>query len=241
MLRIAVCDDQTIYVDSTCRMIEEWAFKRHFNIQLGKFSSGENLIADIEESGYFDIVLLDIELRNGMNGLVTAAKIKEIYSHICLIFISQYNHYYKEIFEVHPFHYLEKPAQKKKLFEILDQAVDHYKYLNEIYVFRFKGRTYSIILREVLYFLSDKRIIRVIMEGGEEYTFYEKLDVLENKLKRYRSFFLRIHKSYLVNSSQVEQYHARHVMMRNKDILPISVDKKESVNRFHMELLEKNF
>lgn len=239
MLRIAICDDIAAYGEWLAKIVEKWAIQRHLNIQLKKFVSGEELLADMEATGYFDIVLMDIALNGGMDGVTVATKIKEIHEHFCLIFISQYDNYYKEVFPIHPFQYLEKPTSENKLIENLDQAVRSYRYLHELYVFRFKGMTYSIQLREVLYFVSDKRVISICMENGERYMFYEKLDQLEKQLEQYSCRFLRIHKSYLVNSRQVQQFHSKYVIMRNKDKLPISMDKKNDIMQFHMEYLEK--
>lgn len=241
MLRIAICDDVASYRELLAGIIEKWAVRRQINIQLKMFVSGEDLLADMEVTGYFDIVLLDIILEGGMDGVSIAQKIKEIYKHICLIFISQYDNYYKEAFQVHPFQYLEKTTSEKRIMEVLDQAEGNYRYLNELFVFRFKGTTYSIRLQEVLYFTSDKRIIQICMERGDVYTFYEKMGELQNKLERYNNRFLRIHQSYLVNGRQILQFHPRHVVMQNLDILPISSENRNRIVKYHMELLRKNY
>lgn len=239
MLRIAICDDAKDYGDKLAKIVEKWAMQRQINIQLKKFISGEELLADVEATGYFDIVLLDIVFECGIDGLTIARKIKEFYEHFCLIFISQYDNYYKEVFHIHPFQYLEKSSSEKKIIESLEQAERDFRYLNEIYVFRYKGMTYSIQLQDVLYFSSDKRVIRVLMQDGDEYLFYKKLDELEEQMKKYNSKFLRIHKSYLVNGRQILQYHPKYVVMRNKERLPISSEKRNGVVQYHMELLER--
>lgn len=239
MLRIAICDDLAENVRIVAKTVEEWAAKKQLNIQLKKFASGEDLLAELEIEGDFNIVLLDIELNGGMDGITIAMKMRELNKHFCLIFISQYEDYYREVFKAYPFQYLEKPIAKKKLTETLNQALESYFNLNEPFVFRFKNRTYNILLREVLYFLSDKRVIQIHMENGDRYTFYGKLDELEKQLEQSGICFLRIHQSYLVSGSQIEQYHPKYVIMRNKDRLPISVEKRSSIMQYHMRILEK--
>ena len=76
------------------------------------------------------------------------------------------------------------------------------------------------------------------MENGDVYKFYKKLDDLEEQLKRFTSRFLRIHKSYLVNGSQILQFHPKYVVMRNKEQLSISAEKRSIVMQYHMNLLE---
>ena len=111
MLRIAICDDAKDYGEKLAKIVEKWATRKQINIQLKQFISGEELLADVESSGYFDIVLLDIVFEGGIDGLTVAKKIKEFYEHFCLIFISQYDSYYKEVFHIHPFQYLEKSLE----------------------------------------------------------------------------------------------------------------------------------
>lgn len=240
MLRIAICDDMAVYGKWLALIVEEWRIRRHINVQVKRFLSGEELLADMEETGYFDIVFMDIELGEGMSGLTAAARIKERYAHVCLIFLSQYD-YYKSAYQVHPFHYLDKASSGRKIMECLDQAEGKYRYLNEIFPFRFGGIRYSLLLKDILYFVSDRRVIRVCAENGSEFMFYGKMDELERKLKNYRTRFLRIHQSFLVNGSQVEQCHSRFLTMRNKERLPISMKKRSEVIRFHIELMENTF
>lgn len=240
MLRIAICDDMAVYGKRLALIVEEWRIRRRINVQVKRFLSGEELLADMEETGYFDIVFMDIELGEGMNGLAAAAKVKELYAHACLIFLSQYD-YYKNAYQVHPFHYLDKASSDRKIMECLEQAEGKYHYLNEIFPFHFGGIRYSLLLKDILYFVSDRRVIRICTENEREFMFYGKMDELESELKNYRTRFLRIHQSFLVNGSQVEQYHPHFLTMRNKERLPISMKKRSEVMRFHVELMENAF
>lgn len=229
MLRIAVCSEKAAYGELIEQSVKEWALQRQLNIQTRNFESGEEILADIEQTGYFDIILMDTALKGNINGMDTAERIRQIYEYFCLIFISGNKKYDKKIFELHPMRYLEKPVVKGKLFEGLDWAVDNYRFLYEIFAFRFRGVTYCIRLREVLYFASDRRVIRICMENGSEYMFYEKLDELEKKLQKYTIRFFRIHQSYLINGRQVEQHRPKSVIMRNKEMIPVSTDRRSVV------------
>ena len=72
---------------------------------------------EIELSGQFDIILLDIEL-GGMNGIETARQIRESDVNCNIIFITSFEQYSKEAISVHPFAFVDKPityAQWKSL------------------------------------------------------------------------------------------------------------------------------
>lgn len=240
MLRIAICDDIPCFADMLKKIVEKWMLKNGVNVQLGIFFCGEELLADVEESGAYNIIFMDIEMKGGISGITTAKILKEKNESVCLIYVSQLDNCYKEAFETYPFQYMEKPVSEHKVTEVLERAVKRHYLLNEVFVFKFRNTTCSIELRNVLYFVSDKRIIRIFMKNGDEYAFYEKLDELENRLKDRSDVFLRIHKSYLINGRQVEQFHARYVVMRNKEKLPVSQEKRSRVLQYHVKMLESD-
>lgn len=238
MLRIAVCDDMSVCLEKLAGDIEIWAGQRRFNVQLEKFTSGEEVLFEQEMAGDFAAVFMDIELA-GIDGMETALKLREKNRLTSIVFVSQYEQYFKQMFRLYPVQYLEKPVARKKVFEVLDQIVEEHKLFYESFFFKYNRRTFNIPLYRVLYFVSERRLIRILMEDGREYVFYEKMDSLERFLTDYSSRFIRIHQSYLVNSRQIEQYFPKYVTLCNGDVLPISRDKKEEIMQFYVGLLEE--
>lgn len=239
MIRIGICDDVQCYIEKLAYSIEDWANLRNINVQLVKFRSGEEVLLDYEEQGDFAAVFLDIEL-DGINGMETALRLREKNRLVSIVFVSQHEQYFKELFRVYPFQFVEKPIAGQKVFAVLDQIVEEQKLFNESFIFRYNRTTFNIDLKRVLYFASERRMIRILMEDGKEHVFYEKLDELEGKLAGYNHHFVRIHKSYLVNERQIEQYHSKNIVMRNGDILTVSRDKRSMLCQLHMKLLAEN-
>lgn len=237
MLRIAVCDDIPYYVEKMADMIESWAEERRIDVQLKKFMSGEEVLFDLEGEGSFAAVFMDIEL-GGIDGMEAALKVREQNRIVSIVFVSQHEKYFKQMFRVYPFQYIEKPLSSQKVHEVMDKIVLEHKLFYESFFFRYKRITFNITLWEVLYFVSDKRRIRILLEKGREYVFYEKLDALERKLSYYNNCFIRIHQSYLVNDRHVEEFHPRYVVMRNGDELPVSREKRCEIGRLHMKVMD---
>ncbi len=236
MLRIAVCDDIPLHMERLTEYMQCWSMDRGISIQVMKFQSGEEILFEIESSGDFTAVFLDIEL-NGMNGMETAINIRKQNRLVSVVFVSQYDTYFREIFKLYPVQFIEKPVAKRKVFLILDQILEEHRYVYESFQFQYKHRAYNINLREVLYFASERRTVKILLETGAEYCVYGKLDDIEKMLECYRTPFIRIHQSYLVNGRQIEQYHRRMVMLRNKASLPVSRGRKNAVIQFHMDYL----
>lgn len=236
MVRIGICDDAGWQVENLAENIMNWAEARKTNVKLEKFRSGEEVLFDLEEQGDFAAVFMDIEL-DGINGMEAALRLRKENRLVSIVFVSQHERYWKESIQIYPSQFLEKPVSRQRIYEVLDQIMEEQKLYNESFCFRYNRITFSIELKRVLYFTSEKRIIRILMEDGREHIFYEKLDELEMELSEYNHNFMRIHKSYLVNERQIEQYHHKKIVMRNGDVLAVSREKREMVARSHMKLL----
>ncbi len=238
MIRIGVCDDVSCCVETLASFVMDWAEMRKINVKLEKFKSGEEVLLNLEARGDFAAVFMDIEL-DGINGMETALKLRKADRLVSIVFVSGHEQYFKKLFQVYPFQFVEKPVAKQKIYEVLDKIAREQTFYNESFYFQYKWATFHINLKQVLYFASEGRIVRILMEDGREHVFYEKLDELEEKLAGCNHRFMRIHKSYLVNERQIEQYRYKNIVMRNGDVLTVSREKRSLIGRHHMNLLSE--
>lgn len=236
MLRIAVCDDALYYREKLTEYIEAWAAFQCLNVQIERFESGEEVLFDIEQRGDFSAVFMDVEL-SGMNGVEAAIQIRKQSRLVSIVFVSGYEKYFKQMFAAEPCYYVEKPVARLKVFDVLNRIVEEHRIFFESFVFNYNRVTFNVPLREVLYFASDRRMIKIHMEQGREFTFYKKLGALEEELACCNHHFVRIHQSYLINDRQIEQLYPKRVIMSNGDELPISRERKEAANRFFRDCL----
>ena len=83
-----------------------------------------NAFEALEQAGKipFDIALLDIEMP-GMNGLELAERLSSYFPDIATAFITAYNHYAAEAFEVNAIDYILKPVREERLFKALDKLM----------------------------------------------------------------------------------------------------------------------
>ncbi len=235
MLKIGVCDDDGTYLIIMKRYIDRWAAGKGINIELQLFTHGEQLLEHIMTFGRYDLIFLDIELK-GIDGLQTARNIRDRDRFTTLIFMSQYDTFFQNGYEVHPFYFFRKPIEENHFEEILGRYLQLHQGISENIIFRKRKVSYCVSLSEVIYFTSDKRLIYII--GSEDvYSFYGKLDEVQNMMNQKKHRFLRIHKSYLVNMKHINQYHYKNVILCNGTELPVSKDYRKSVNEVHLLLL----
>lgn len=237
MLKIAICEDVKSFAVSLEKNIQVWAASRGIKVSIRKFDNGNPLLYCINDNGMFDIIFMDVEM-DKMNGLETAEKIREVDFITTIIFISQYEDYYKEAYNVHPFHFLNKPITQDKLDNVMNAYLKMKSQDLETFTFSINKAQFSIYLRDIMYFYSERRHVYAVCKD-KTYVFYDKLNAVQKAVENKSCRFLRIHQSYLVNMRYVKEYHYTDLVMHNGDELLISKENRKSIREIHMLLLEQ--
>lgn len=237
MLRIGICDDEREALESHTELVRHIMQKMGMNVDIRKCHTGNELLMEMEENGKFDIILLDIEMEY-MNGIEAARKIRDTDAYVVLIFISAFDQYCKEAISVQPYAFLDKPLQQAQIGEAIGEAYRRQIEQKETFDFRAGRVYYSIDLREICYFRSELRKVFVITRQ-EEYWFYGKIDQVERVLSQKKHRFLRIHKSFLVNSRYIVRYLHDTIALQNGEELEISRSQRSLVRKYCMELMER--
>ncbi len=219
MIKIGICDDDLKSAGLIQRYLEELEQKYQYKLEIEVYSSGEELIQDYEEGSGFDLIYLDIEMKQ-MDGIETARWIREHQYHVLLIYISSYDTYLKQLFEVEPFRFLQKPVSMEEFEAVFLKAVERIKEQKGEY-FRFQsGRNMiNLLCRDILYMESAGRKV-IVHTINRTYEYYDKLDHVEEQLNGMR--FVRIHKAYLVNMDNVEAFQYERLSLKDGTILNIS-------------------
>lgn len=153
------------------------------------YMSGEELL---KEKIIFDIVLLDMRLP-GLSGIEVA---KQLYHKSCIIFITFYEMYALEAFDVDAVHYLIKPVSNERLYLALDRAMERLEQIAHKMLTLVKaGKTKIIDIYDILYCeVFNHHVIIHTAQGT--YNYSGSLDMLENELD---GSFFRCHRSYIIN------------------------------------------
>lgn len=236
MINIAICDDQEQEVDKMYDIVFEKF--REFNVpfKIIKCSNGEDLLYEMDEVGDFDLIFLDIELGVD-NGIDTAAKIKEANPYCYIVFVSGYNRYYKAAFSVQPYQFLDKPINQLEIEKVLDSVSKLIIDNDQVFAFEYKWKQYRIRLNDILYFISEHRMIVLYTKDGAVYEFYGKMNEVEEQLRQMTSAFLRVHKSYLLNMNYIKIFQSDDVIMQDDESFPISIRKRKTVIEQYMSFV----
>lgn len=108
-MRIAAVDDETHALERFQRMVSDIA---ELNL-CGLFETGEQLLAYLSANP-LDAIFLDIEMP-GVNGLQLSEQIQNLNENIDIIFITAFNQYAVEAFELQAMDYIMKPLTEERL------------------------------------------------------------------------------------------------------------------------------
>ena len=233
MLKIAICDDEQPIREYLKILTEKCTVS-----QVSLFCSGEELLKSQTE---YDLVLLDISLNGdsdaeGINGMEAAKKIREK-SDTTIIFITALKEYVFEGYDVGAFHYLLKPIDEQKFAEVMDKAVKQIEKTKqaEPLIIKVDGNYIKVPVEHIIYAENEARKI-VLHTKEKNYSFYEKMEVLEDKLG---NDFFRSHRGFLVNLQEVARYDSNNIELKNGEKIFLAKQKYNDFVTAYMNYLRK--
>jgi two-component SAPR family response regulator len=114
MIRLGICEDVYEEMIYCKKLVDRIMAKLSRNANVYSFQSGEDLLMEIEATGNMDILLVDIELLGGMNGVEFGRKLREIDNNAVMKFISSHDQYCKEVIDVQPYAFIDKPISSER-------------------------------------------------------------------------------------------------------------------------------
>lgn len=227
--RIAICDDEQNQIEYITSIVTSWSNHKGHSCEIRTFASAEAFLFEYEEDKAYDILLLDVEMKN-MNGIELAKRIRKDNNRAEIIFITSHFEFVGEGYEVDALHYLIKPISVEKLTQVLTKAAEKLSVEPPSVVISCEGETVKLYEADILYVESFLHYI-VIHTKDNEYKIKENISVFENKVS---DVFYRIHRSYLVSLKYITQISRTSVNIGNTE-LPLSRGKYDNINRAFIE------
>lgn len=227
--RIAICDDEQNQIEYITSIVTSWSNHKGHSCEIRTFASAEAFLFEYEEDKAYDILLLDVEMKN-MNGIELAKRIRKDNNRAEILFITSHFEFVGEGYEVDALHYLIKPISVEKLTQVLTKAAEKLSVEPPSVVISCEGETVKLYESDILYVESFLHYI-VIHTKDNEYKIKENISVFENKVS---DVFYRIHRSYLVSLKYITRISRTSVNIGNTE-LPLSRGKYDNINRAFIE------
>ncbi len=227
--KIAVCDDEQDQTEYILSILAAWGRQYGCNCDVSVFDSAESFLFDYEDHKTWDILLLDVEMKN-MTGIELARRIRKDDSRTEIIFTTAHFEFAGEGYEVDALHYLVKPVSDAKLMQVLDKAAQRLSVEPLSVVINCSGETLRLYESDILYVESFLHYI-LIHTKDNEYRIKENLSAFAQKLS---DDFYRVHRSYLVSLKHITRISRTSVSVGRIE-LPLSRGKYDDIHRAFIE------
>jgi len=237
MMRISICDDEAptrAYLTSLIRA-------QDCPCEVVEYASAGDCLADHRG---IDLLFLDIELNaTGPDGMALARQIREqsAVTQPVIIFVTGYERYVFDAFDVGAFQYLLKPVNEEKFGRVFARDVERIAASREsprkgrVLTLQSANISRTIPLDSIYYIESSNHRVELHLKDGE-FACYAKIGDMEFELQ---DQFFRIHKGYLVNLSYVAGYSKGSVTLTNGDRLLLSKYKYQDFVKAYLHFLKK--
>lgn len=233
MLSIAICDDDVLICSGLEKILIRYAKRVLIDFEIETYSSGESLYEDLKKGSYYDLIFLDIELKQE-SGIEIGKRIREELKleSIQIVYISAYESYALDLFRIHTMDFLIKPLNEERIGEVLDRVIHLLNISGQVFTYKSGRDRKKVLIRDILYFKSNRREIHLVMANGYV-DFYGPLEEILANLQEFQ--FFSCHKSYLVNYNQVKEFKYEALIMSNGDVIPVSQGKRKEVRNLQMK------
>jgi DNA-binding LytR/AlgR family response regulator len=235
-VKILIVEDEMIIAANISLQLSELGYE-----VTGILPRGEEALSHIKIDKP-DIVLLDIQLKGDLDGIETAREIQKLYD-IPIIYLTANTDeaHFNRAKETHPYAFISKPFKKLDLQRAIELTVDRIFIektsdnvenvygeeptiaaenttdfiLNDRIFVRHNEKMLKIDIKDIYYIEADRNYCRIFSQN-REYLLVMTLKDIDEKLPQ--KHFLRIHRSYIINLSQIDEVAGTHVVISKKAI-----------------------
>ena len=224
VIRIAVCDDELSAVQSLENQINLFFTSRKIEYSVLTFFDGNVLLKNMSDNKEdYDIIFLDIQMEK-VNGMEIAKAIRDsVKKKVYIIFVTAFQDYVFDAFDVNAYHYLIKPVVQQKLFAVLGKIITEIvSSVNQFLVIHKTGIIDKIFFSKIMYCeVVNHRVF--IYEQNKIHEYSGKIDDLEKELDK---DFIRCHRSFIVNLKYVNSYKDGFVYMPSEEKVPVATRRQ---------------
>lgn len=217
MKKVGIVEDELIIAANL-----ESALKKMGYEPLGPASNYKEAI-ELLDSGEPEMYLIDINLDHKKSGIDFAEKVREK-SDCPIIFVTAYADpkTLESTVKASPDAYLLKPVSKEQLFATMKIAINKYR---ERVASRTKDTPKSITVKDgyrythvplntILYVESDRNYVTYYLDSGKKTMERATLKEVDERL--YEFGFIKINRSYILNTKMISEVSSNEVLLQNK-------------------------
>ena len=234
MIRISVCDEDKAIVFDAKEIAEKVLADCGVSGAVKGYTDSRMLMSDIYDGETIDIAVLDIEMQY-YDGIQLAKEIKKKFPACYIIFLTAYEKYAVESYELQIFRYALKDAYKEKLPRYIRDAVMLLNLQSGASLTVIDGSNAERIpYKEILYIKKEGKYSVVYRTNGQKSFFRRPLSDIKASLDI--GEFIVADRSCLVNITQIKCISGREIICQSGESMRVSranlKDAKEKILRY---------
>lgn len=202
---------------------------------IGEFDNGLDVLNFIQENT-LDAIFLDINIPK-LDGMLLAKTIDKFEKRPKIIFITAYDNYAVEAFNLEIFDYILKPYSDERIISMLhrlkhtsdkknnEDKAEYQKVSNKISLWK-NGKIHIVDVNDIYYCEARERYTHIFTKD-EEYEIREGISEVEKIINH--NIFFRSHRSYLVNLEKIEEiipwFNNTYILKLNKGKYELTVSR----------------
>lgn len=244
-IKILIVEDELIIAEDMKGMLQETGY-RVTGIATDSKEAKAFLAGDVP-----DIILIDINLRGGDDGIILAQSIREHYD-VPIIFITSFSD--KPTVErakrVRPEAYIVKPFSREDLYTSIEIAIFKYAESSTSAVNADRNEASNAVINDSIFIRTDYKLVKIRFD--DLFWIRSELNYLElhcreqkylvrSTLKEFvdkmpADIFLQVHKSYCVNIKHISAIDHRHIWIKNTEV-PVGRSYLETIrNKLQVDI-----
>ncbi len=216
VMRIAILDESSENVKQITKYVKD----NIDDCELVHYSTIFSFVTCVYDDYRGDVDAAFICLTNETDKRIMMAKdLQSFFQHIKIMFYSVNNDMAEQIFTAIPSFFLRLPFKKNKLESAFTRIVETVNEDNEKTLsIRMGGKLFKVKFSSIKYIKSNGRKIIIYSENG----YYETYMKLTDILLKLPYYFVRCHRSYVVNVNKINSVSADGILLNKKEFVPIS-------------------
>lgn len=224
MIRIAICDDEPIFLKSFQSKLEEKRKELKIDAIVKSYNNGKEFLKEISD---FDAVFLDIDMPE-INGMEIALSINQNHP-VPILFLTAHDELVYSSIQFHPFRFIRKAYIDSELGEAVSALSEHIKvqFQNHSVDLHTSEGNVTLCIRNIVFAEIYGHWIKIHTTDGKVYECYGSLSAYEKQWEEFS--FARTHKSYLVNCRYIYSIQKDTVILDSGEKILLSRNKAKTV------------
>ena len=237
MIRIAVCDDEVIFVRCLRDMVEALFEKQGMEFQCFVYTSAPVLIR-AHRKEEFQLLFLDIDMP-GIDGMEIAKRLEQTERRVKVIFVTNHADMVFTAIHYRPFRFIRKERLHIELEEALLCAIEEIReesLYGEIFIEKDEA---EIRISDITYLESQRHYVIVHFRRKDDQVIRAKISDFSERLERYG--FVRTHVGYIVNIRDIYSINTKRVLLDDRTPIPVSRKYTEHVREMHAKYVRRMY